>query len=76
MVNTLSLKSILSLIVIALLTLQSQSVLLGDVDDLWVGVHLHPLCSLLSLDSALNILLLVCVIAALEDGEAAASAAT
>ena len=76
MVNTWSLESILSLILRAfLLTLHSESVLLGDVDDLWVGVYLHTLGHFFSLDSALNILLLVCVVAALEDGEAAASAA-
>lgn len=76
MVNTWSLESILSLIVGAfLLSLQSQSVLLWDVDDLWVGVNLHPLCHFFSLDSALNILLLVGVVAALEYGEAAAAAA-
>lgn len=72
---TRSLEPVLSLIVTAFLTLQSQPVLLGYVDDLWVGVHLDPLGRLLLLDPALNILLLVCVVAALEDGEAAASAA-
>lgn len=77
MVGSYSLKSISSFILVAaLLGLEAETVLLGDVDDLRIRIHFDCLCALLLLDSAFNILFFLGgSVATLKDGEAATTAA-
>lgn len=70
-----SLESVFPFILIALLALQSKSILFRNINHFRIGVNLHSLRRFLSLNSAFHILFLISIIATFKNREATSSSA-